>query len=272
MRKQIFSTLLLVFLACPIVASSQETGPTLFGIVTDSETHLPIPRVSVTAIGDQGAAPAATDSKGFFKLKLAKNVEKGACVHIRLEKPEYERYDENVVASPEVTIQISLDLRKMSRKESVSPKPTEQQQNSETRGTTDTVEAKRQHDGAKDTAETAKPESPSRPRESKPGHPPSFTFHDKSPDFFTLLMGNTTLNLAKGMLTQQGGWHGFASIDGYEPLTIYVKDDTLHVDAVVQDSSGQVTYKIENGGTEVTVLPPRWDRNSAENELEIVHA
>src|SRR5260370_3780083 len=105
MRKQIFSTLLLVFLACPIVASSQETGPTLFGIVTDSETHLPIPRVSVTAIGDQGAAPAATDSKRFFTLKLHKNVEKEASVHIRFEKPDYESYNENVIASPEVTIQ-----------------------------------------------------------------------------------------------------------------------------------------------------------------------
>jgi len=72
------------------------------------------------------------------------------------------------------------------------------------------------------------------------------------------------------MLTQKGGWHGFANIDGYEPLTIYVKDDTLHIDAFVQDSSGQVTFKIENGGEDVTVLPPRWDRNFTNNELEIV--
>lgn len=104
--------------------------------------------------------------------------------------------------------------------------------------------------------------------------PPKIVFHDKAPEYFTLLGIMGTLNLHRNMLTQPGGWHGLADIDGYRPLTIYVKDDTLHIDAVVQDSAGKVIYKIENAGTgtdiNVTVLPPNWDRNWADNELEIV--
>ena len=103
----------LFFLACflyvPVATARQgPIGLKLSGTVLDLDTRLPIAGVSVKATGDQGAAPATTDTDGLFLLQLAPNVKLGETVRIRFEKSGYQPYDKSCVASSEIPINVTM--------------------------------------------------------------------------------------------------------------------------------------------------------------------
>jgi hypothetical protein len=134
----------------PLATAQQgPVGLRLSGTVLDSDTRRPIAGVSVKATGDQGAAPATTDTDGLFLLQLAPNTKLGETVRIRFEKSGYEPYDKSCVASSEIPINVSMRrvTTNKGKKEAGSPpstevkKPDNGNQPTENHGTSDSVTA-----------------------------------------------------------------------------------------------------------------------------------
>jgi hypothetical protein len=81
---------------------------TLHGVVRDAKTRLAISCATVSAVGDQAAAPDCTDGSGEFDIILNRQIKIGAQVRIRVEKANYEPFDMKEVASPNQIIQVEL--------------------------------------------------------------------------------------------------------------------------------------------------------------------
>ncbi len=155
MRMRTSGLLLLVAYASISVARAQKP-PTLriSGNVVDDKSRLPIKGVSVSAAGDEGAAPCVTDVDGVFVLPLAPIVKAGDDVLIRFEKRGYEPMEKHVAASsgalalPLRMHHVSVPQSKPGAKQPgmESPPPPK-----ETHGTTDSVKATVQRPSTEDT-------------------------------------------------------------------------------------------------------------------------
>jgi Carboxypeptidase regulatory-like domain len=100
--------LLLAWAVLPILARAQTGNLTISGVVTDEQSRRPIINATVTVAGDLDKSPTMTDSAGSFVLELAKGVEAGSRILIRIEKPGYETYARNVSVSPTIPLQVPL--------------------------------------------------------------------------------------------------------------------------------------------------------------------
>jgi hypothetical protein len=81
-------------------ASTCERGLTIYGIVSNAQTHLPVPGATVDTVGDDACAPARTDVRGEFGLRLVDNIKFGDLIRIRAAKEGYEVLDQMETVSP----------------------------------------------------------------------------------------------------------------------------------------------------------------------------
>ncbi|HET6930159.1 MAG TPA: carboxypeptidase regulatory-like domain-containing protein [Candidatus Acidoferrum sp.] len=155
MREFAFTIFLLM--SCPQIqgASAQELHRLkISGVVTDADSHKPLPGVSVTVVGDRAAAPTITDDNGLFILELANTVKAGSDVWVKFEKQGYESRNEHLSASSEVprTFTLQAKIKQKGKPKSPARDPeTRTQPPSENHGTTDTVEERVRSHGVEDT-------------------------------------------------------------------------------------------------------------------------
>jgi hypothetical protein len=99
-----------------------------------------------------------------------------------------------------------------------------------------------------------------------------FSFADALPDKVTVLLDNgASLHLVVNLPTaelEKGPYTGLLQLDGGSPLSVYVKDGMLMLDASLFDKAGnRVIYLKAN---KIQVVPPDWDRNFSNNAVEVV--
>src|SRR5258708_38806213 len=147
---------LLLLAACASISVAKAQAPAtlkISGTIVDDKSRLPLKGVSISAAGDEGAAPCVTDVDGVFILQLAPIVKAGDDVLIRFEKRAYEPMEKHVTASsgalalPFKMHHVSVPQTKPSAKQPNAETPLPR----ETHGTTDSVKATVQHPGAEDT-------------------------------------------------------------------------------------------------------------------------
>jgi hypothetical protein len=89
---------------------------TIMGSVTvqDSDTRrqLPIADVEITAANPVEVGPSKSDSSGFFKIKLSKNVKKGRVIKLRFRHPEYRPLDIDEIADDKILVIHLIPLSK----------------------------------------------------------------------------------------------------------------------------------------------------------------
>lgn len=84
-------------------------GLVISGFVSDSTSHDRIGGAAVSAVGETACDTARTDDRGYFKLSLLRNIEKGADIRIEVEKQGYKHYDEHMTVSIEHPLDIFLE-------------------------------------------------------------------------------------------------------------------------------------------------------------------
>jgi hypothetical protein len=89
---------------------------TIMGAVTvqdaDARKQLPIADVEITTANPIESAPGKTESSGFFKLRLNRNVRKGGVVRLRFRHPNYQPLDINEIADDKLCIVRLIPLAK----------------------------------------------------------------------------------------------------------------------------------------------------------------
>lgn len=98
----------LLVASTPLVAQTCD-GLVIVGYVSDKDSHSRIRGASVSAVGETACETARTDNKGFFRLPLLPNVEKGADIRIEVDKQGYQHYDEHMIVSAEHPLDIVLE-------------------------------------------------------------------------------------------------------------------------------------------------------------------
>jgi hypothetical protein len=79
------------------------------GLVLDKVSSQPVEGATVTIIGNKARADATTDSEGAFVVNLARGVEEGKTVRIRIQKAGYRPYEKLLAASPEIPLRVLLE-------------------------------------------------------------------------------------------------------------------------------------------------------------------
>jgi hypothetical protein len=81
---------------------------TVMGAVTveDSDTRkqLPIANVEITSTTPFDVSPGKSDSSGFFKIKLTKNVKKGRAIKLKFRHPDYRPLEVDEIASDKIFV------------------------------------------------------------------------------------------------------------------------------------------------------------------------
>jgi hypothetical protein len=108
MRCRIKAVFLIVVFALPSLGGAQAKNLTMSGIVTDRQSRRPVEGARVTVIGNTAKSDTTTDIGGSFIVTLAKGVEEGSSVRIRVEKLGYASYDKWVAVSSTIPLQVSL--------------------------------------------------------------------------------------------------------------------------------------------------------------------
>jgi hypothetical protein len=90
---------------------------TIMGAVTvqDSDTRkqLPIANVEITSANLLEVGPGRSDSSGFFKIKLSKNVKKGRIIKLRFRHPDYRPLDIDEIAADKIFVVQMVPLSKI---------------------------------------------------------------------------------------------------------------------------------------------------------------
>jgi hypothetical protein len=94
--------------SCLCVAGQQSTLH-LRGMVTDSQSHLPVSGANVSVAGGLATRDDRTDTGGSFDLPLTANVRRGDRVRLRVQKDGYEIYDNAVAASEDIVLQVPIN-------------------------------------------------------------------------------------------------------------------------------------------------------------------
>jgi len=102
---------------------AQTKTSTLSGRVTDKTSSHAVEGATVTIVGNKAKGPETTDSEGAFVIRLARGVEGGSTVRVRVEKVGYKPYEKLVPASPELPVWILLEPAG-SKLPARAPKPT----------------------------------------------------------------------------------------------------------------------------------------------------
>src|SRR5258708_19393457 len=96
---------LLLLAACASISVAKAQAPAtlkISGTIVDDKSRLPLKGVSISAAGDEGAAPCVTDVDGVFILQLAPIVKAVDDVLIRFQNRAYEPMTKPFTASPPV--------------------------------------------------------------------------------------------------------------------------------------------------------------------------
>jgi hypothetical protein len=90
---------------------------TIMGAVTvedaDTRKQLPIANVEITSTTPFEVGPGKSDSSGFFKIKLTKNVKKGRVIQLKFRHPDYHALDLDEIAADKIFV---VHLVPLSRK------------------------------------------------------------------------------------------------------------------------------------------------------------
>jgi hypothetical protein len=89
---------------------------TIMGAVTvqDSDTRkqLPIANVEISSASPLEVGPGRSDSSGFFKIKLSKNVKKGRVIKLKFRHPDYRPLDIDEIAADKIFVVHLVPLSK----------------------------------------------------------------------------------------------------------------------------------------------------------------
>jgi hypothetical protein len=89
---------------------------TILGAVTvqdtDARKQLPIADVEITTANPVEIAPSRSDSSGFFKLELSKNLKKDRVIKLRFRHPDYQPLDIDEIANDKIFIVHLVPLSK----------------------------------------------------------------------------------------------------------------------------------------------------------------
>jgi hypothetical protein len=89
---------------------------TIMGAVTvqdtDTRKQLPIANVEITPANPLEISPGKSDSSGFFKIKLSKNVKKGSLIKLKFRHPDYRPLDIDEVAADKIFVVHLVPLSK----------------------------------------------------------------------------------------------------------------------------------------------------------------
>jgi len=89
---------------------------TIMGAVTvqdaDTRKQLPIANVEITPANPLEVGPGKSDSSGFFKIKLSKNVKKGRVIKLKFRHPDYRPLDVDEIATDKIFVVHLIPLSK----------------------------------------------------------------------------------------------------------------------------------------------------------------